>query len=91
MSRFQSVTKVVDRGVARAYMELAEDELTTPREDFKSEKGTGGRLSRSKEGAAVDAYLDDDEWEREQLRIGAIPRVQPCPFYQAAGTSSVKA
>lgn len=79
MKRFQSVTKVVDCGVARAYMELAQAELTTPREDFtKSEKGTGGRLSRTAEEAAVDAYLDDDEWEREQLRVGvgALPRVR---------------
>ena len=76
-------------------MELAQDELLTmPREDFKSEKsaekGTGGELSRSEEGVAVDAYLDDDEWEREQLRAGAIPRVRPCPCYQTAGTSRVK-
>lgn len=63
-------------------MELAQAELTTPREDFtseKSEKGTGGQLRRSTEEAAVDAYLDDDEWEHEQLRVGvgAIPRVRP--------------
>ena len=63
-------------------MELAQAELTTPREGFtseKSEKGTGGQLRRSAEEAAVDAYLDDDEWEREQLRVGvgAIPRAHP--------------
>jgi len=91
MKRFQWVTKVVDCGVARAYMGLAQDDLITPREDFsseKSEKGTGRRLGRSKEEAAVNAYLDDDEWEREQLRVGAIPRVRV--FSQVPGTRWVK-
>lgn len=64
-------------------MGLAQDDLTTPHEDFKSEKsekGPRGRRGRSKEEVAVDAYLDDDEWEREQLRVGALPRVQPFPY-----------
>jgi hypothetical protein len=93
VQRFQFVTKVVDYGVARAYMELAQDDLTTPRVDPKSEKpekGSGGRLGWSREEAAVAAYLDDDEWEREQLRAGVVPRIQPFP-YSRTGTSAVKA
>jgi hypothetical protein len=90
MKRFQSVTKVVDYGVARAYMELAQDDLTTSRESFKSEKGPGERLGRSREEVAVDAYLEDDKWELEQLRAGAVPRVPPFPNCQAE-TSGIKA
>ena len=74
MKRFQSVTKVVDYGVMGAYMELAQDDLTEDFQSEKSEKGSGRRLGRSREEAAVDAYLHD-EWEREQLRAGAVPRI----------------
>jgi hypothetical protein len=82
MKQFQFVTKVIDYGVARAYIELAQDDLVTPREDFKSEKGSKASLFRSKEEAAVDAYLDDDEWEREQVRAGVVPRLDPFPCSQ---------
>ncbi|KAG8825338.1 hypothetical protein FRC18_010289 [Serendipita sp. 400] len=44
-----------------------------------------GRLDRETSAAgAVQRYLDDEEWEQEQLKSGAKPRIAPFPFVTKA-------
>ncbi|WOO79817.1 uncharacterized protein LOC62_02G003332 [Vanrija pseudolonga] len=81
LKRFQVVSKEVDRGVAGAYLALAEEgEGSTSGEGgegreggWGTEKKGGEKATKDKEkGAsprsALDAYFSDEEWER------AVPR-----------------
>ncbi|TFY82833.1 hypothetical protein EWM64_g1175 [Hericium alpestre] len=76
--RFQFVTKEVDWRVAKTYVALAETEGDDHRQKEGSSKegeGTkalaaGGSSARGREEAAVDRYLDDDEWEARERREG---------------------
>ncbi|KAG8908340.1 hypothetical protein FRB99_007267 [Tulasnella sp. 403] len=63
--RFQSVTKEVDDTVARTYVSLAEGEQDHNKEDTKV------RPDSSLEGRAIDQYMDDEQWEVEQRRLGS--------------------
>ncbi|CAG7849614.1 SubName: Full=Uncharacterized protein {ECO:0000313/EMBL:CCA71045.1} [Serendipita indica DSM 11827] len=41
-----------------------------------------GTSSTGKASGAVDLYMDDEEWEREQLKAGLKPRIRPIPFFK---------
>ncbi|KAF9061420.1 hypothetical protein BDP27DRAFT_1429015 [Rhodocollybia butyracea] len=72
--RLQTMTKEVDWRVAKAYVALAEDADSQEFELKRKETGSvpGMKLSPSSdlEMLALDKYLDDDEWEASQNRVG---------------------
>ncbi|KAG8812620.1 hypothetical protein FRC17_001941 [Serendipita sp. 399] len=81
--QFQFVTKELDWRVAKAYVALAEDQ--TLEEDYTMKRKEAGlpTLRSNRETSAVGAvqrYLDDAEWEEEQIRSGVQPRISPFPF-----------
>lgn len=81
--RLQTLTKEVDWRVAKAYVAIADD----PEEELDfvgaaKEKGSmsgqdvaGSRL----EVMAVGRYLDDEQWEQEQIREGRYIGIQRLP------------
>jgi hypothetical protein len=75
------VTKEVDWHVAKAYVALAE----SPDNGLSVEKRKESTLSGSFGGdlaiRAVDMYLDDEEWERNEINAGhsSSPRRLPRP------------
>ncbi|KAH8100010.1 hypothetical protein BXZ70DRAFT_1065108 [Cristinia sonorae] len=95
-SKFQSVTKEGDWGVARAYVALADARSSssspyddTEYEDVSGEKKREGRGEgegeESIEGRAVDRYLDDDEWEERERREGRGVVIPRFPLFDSAG------
>ncbi len=81
----QQVTKEVDDGIAQAYVALAEESHSEP--DFTSLKAEGekearrvGRTGVTLEERALDRYLDDDEWERQERAEGRGVRIQRFPI-----------
>ncbi|KAG8824308.1 hypothetical protein FRC19_002078 [Serendipita sp. 401] len=85
--QFQFVTKELDWRIAKTYVDLAEDqELGDDYEMKRKEAGLPiGRPDRETSAAgAVQRYLDDEEWEQEQLKSGAKPRIAPFPFVTKA-------
>ncbi|TDL25492.1 hypothetical protein BD410DRAFT_784482 [Rickenella mellea] len=79
--RFQFVTKEVDWRVARAYVALADDPCEAAASAMKRKELGIPRDSDSKDGGevearAVDAYLEDEEWERT---VGGPCKVQGWP------------
>ncbi|EEB89949.1 hypothetical protein MPER_11904, partial [Moniliophthora perniciosa FA553] len=78
--RLQTLTKEVDWDVAKAYVALAEGQDAEDAYGMKQkELGTGGGGRSTLEAIAVDAYLDDAEWEAEEIRAGRGPTVRPLP------------
>ena len=83
--RFQFVTKEVDWRVARAYIALEDNDESTDNGDMK--EWVKGEKRSTLEGSnatavgvedrAVDRYLDDDEWEREE---GKNMKIEPIPW-----------
>jgi hypothetical protein len=77
----QRVTKETDWGVVQAYVALAEDSDLEPditSLKFEGEKPRSGSEKvprRTLEERAVDWYLDDDEWERENVNMNTRARV----------------
>jgi hypothetical protein len=79
----QILTKEVDWRVAKAYVAIADD----PDEavEFVGKlKESGGRCTQVAAGSslevmAVGRYLDDEEWEQEQLREGRRIEIQGVP------------
>ena len=82
---FQRVTKETDDGIAQAYVVLAEDgESGSDVLPLKAEgEKVSRRVSRAKhtvEERAVDRYLDDDEWERQERAEGRSVCIQRMPI-----------
>ncbi|EIN03756.1 hypothetical protein PUNSTDRAFT_56015 [Punctularia strigosozonata HHB-11173 SS5] len=81
--RFQTLTKEVDWRVARAYVAIADDPEESRAHGLKGkEMGRGSTMPGTADGLgdrAVDWYMDDEEWERRQLRGGKQPGPVPGP------------
>ncbi|KAL1663046.1 hypothetical protein GGF50DRAFT_103444 [Schizophyllum commune] len=84
--RLQTLTKEADWRVARAYIALADGD-DAERDAKMKEMGTGvdscastSRLERY----AVEQYLEDDEWEANERRVGRQPRLPSLPSSSAA-------
>lgn len=82
MKRFQLLTKTTDVGVGRAYLALAEGEddrhvLESGSGEMLEKEGGGSgkkvRKQEGKEGRALEAYFEDEEWEGE---VGRAERVK---------------
>jgi hypothetical protein len=82
---FQFVTKEVDWGIAKAYVALVED--TEANDDYGLKRKEAGHTLVSKDatGEAIDSYLNDLEWEKDQVSAGYVPRIAPFPYL--SGTS----
>ncbi|KAF8311044.1 hypothetical protein DL93DRAFT_2083702 [Clavulina sp. PMI_390] len=94
--RFAFVTKEVDYRVARAYVALAE-EFSDSSDDGSGEKAKKARgragdvdsaLTRNAEARAVDRYLEDEEWERNELRAGRPPKPPSFPWVKQRSSAS---
>ncbi|KAI6169129.1 hypothetical protein EDD17DRAFT_464276 [Pisolithus thermaeus] len=71
--RLQVVAGEADWRVAKAYVALADDPEADVLFDAKcKELGTDVNGS-GLEARALDMYLDDEEWEKEQRKVGAAP------------------
>ena len=71
----------MDWGIAKAYVALAG--IDEADDDYGMKRKEAGR-SRAETGTAegaVERYMDDDEWEREQMKSGLSPRILPFPFF----------
>jgi hypothetical protein len=90
------VTKETDDRIAQAYVALAED--SDSGSDVLPLKAEGEKISRRVDWAkhtveerAVDRYLDDDEWERQEraegrgVYIQRVPTGEPQPDGEKAG------
>jgi len=78
--RLQLITKETDWRVLKTYVALAEDPDELAKYDVKRKESGAtsnpshlGPLSSSLEAAAVDMYMEDEEWERTEGRKMAIP------------------
>jgi hypothetical protein len=95
------VTKEIDWRVAKAYVALAsnpefqEDPASTSKESFDKKvpnpKSTPTKLSAGIESRAVDMYLEDEEWEQNELNAGRYPHIpkfslQSATFASGFGT-----
>jgi hypothetical protein len=78
--KFQFVTKEVDWEIAKTYVALAED--TEVNNDYGLKRKEAGHALASKDttGEAIDSYLDDLEWENNQVSAGFAPRIAPFPY-----------
>jgi hypothetical protein len=77
--RLQTLTKEVDWRVARAYVALADD----PDEAAvfaRKQKELGAPAAAPLDAVAVDHYLEDLEWEAEQLKAGRGPSIPKFPI-----------
>lgn len=75
--RLQTVTKEMDWRVAKAYVALADDDAEVERLNIKrKEEGGAVRGNVNLEAAAVDRYMDDDEWEAQERRAGRDVRIR---------------
>lgn len=82
--QFQFVTKEVDWGVAKAYVALAEENESGTDDGYYLKRKEANRPSTNRgnpAGGVVERYLDDQEWEDEQLKAGIKPKIQPFPFF----------
>ncbi|KAJ7034947.1 hypothetical protein C8F04DRAFT_545692 [Mycena alexandri] len=77
--RLQTLTKETDWRVAHAYIALADDPGEAAHYALK-QKELGEPASAPLEARAVGQYLDDLEWEAEELRAGRTPRIDPFPI-----------
>lgn len=84
---FQHVTKETDDRIAQAYVALADDSdsgsdvLPLKDEGEKLSRGADlTNLKRTLEERAVDRYLDDDEWERQERAEGRGVHIQRFPI-----------
>jgi hypothetical protein len=79
--KLQTLTKEVDFRIAKAYVALAdnEEEQEIKRKEVLSMSGTLS-LPRGLEALAIESYLDDLQWEAEELRAGRGISIQKFPF-----------
>lgn len=84
--KLQTLTKEVDWRVAKAYVALADDAheqetFSTKRKEIGvSRTISDARTATGLEALAIERYLDDDEWEAEQVRVGRRPQILPLPI-----------
>ncbi|KAJ6544771.1 hypothetical protein DFH09DRAFT_1249237 [Mycena vulgaris] len=80
--RLQTLTKEVDWRVAKAYIALADDPDEADLFALKQkELGAASAPPASRlEAMAVDRYLDDLEWEADQLKAGRSAHIPPYPL-----------
>ncbi|KAK7033032.1 LysM domain-containing protein [Favolaschia claudopus] len=82
--RLQMLTKETDWRIARAYVALADDpEVSASFALKRKELGntpTAVSAGSSLDAVATDRYLDDLEWEAEQLKAGRPIRINPFPM-----------
>ena len=71
--RLQTLTKEVDWRVAKAYVALCDDPNEAMEYDSKRKEMGNNVGQTSLEGMAVDLYLEDAEWEKQQIRQGRTP------------------
>ncbi|KAJ6513368.1 hypothetical protein C8R45DRAFT_1154578 [Mycena sanguinolenta] len=83
--RLQMLTKETDWRVAHAYVALADP--TDPDFALKRKELGVPKGEVSLEAVAADQYLEDLDWEAEQLRAGRSARIEPYPIPIAAGTT----
>jgi len=89
--RLAFVTKETDYRVAKAYVALAEDhegskKIETSQAPSKLYNHGSGYVSReshmeSRDSRAIDAYLDDAEWEEAERSAGRGPRIMGFPYF----------
>jgi hypothetical protein len=88
--RLQTLTKELDWRVAKAYVDLIDEDdldlhnLKRKEGDVEVMKMVGTSARSVLESAAIERYLDDDEWEAQQRREGRNPRISPFPFRTSA-------
>jgi hypothetical protein len=78
----QHVTRETDGGIAQAYVALAEgsdSERDVASLKAEEEKKESRRVARTLEERALDRYLNDDEWERQERAEGRGVRIQRFP------------
>ncbi|KAI0346531.1 hypothetical protein BDW22DRAFT_1481563 [Trametopsis cervina] len=104
--RLQTLTKETDWRVAKAYVALADPEVAEAdgAEQWKEAEGKelkpthvrpsmNGETSGGLEAAAIDRYLDDEEWERRQRQNGRGVSIPRFPLFETnvwAGGSGKK-
>ncbi|KAI0360123.1 hypothetical protein OH77DRAFT_1472199 [Trametes cingulata] len=96
-TRFQTMTKETDRGVAKAYVALAglPDGEESDFKEYEKEKGLRRRRARAShddedqelEGRAMDRYFDDEEWEARERAEGRKAALPSFPYAPVAGSS----
>jgi hypothetical protein len=95
--RFQTVTKEVDWRVAKAYVALADPEIAAadatkewkevddknwlPQRQISASGGPEAGGSGI-EAVAVDNYLDDEEWERQEREQGRGVNIPRFPLFE---------
>lgn len=79
--QFQFVTKEVDWGVAQAYIAIADNVEADDDYGMKRKEAGRSRAEIGTAGGAVERYMDDDEWEKQQIKAGVAPRILPFPFF----------
>ncbi|KIM33391.1 hypothetical protein M408DRAFT_60834 [Serendipita vermifera MAFF 305830] len=79
--QFQFVTKEVDWRIAKAYVALADIDDIDDEYGMKRKEAGRARPQSGTAGTAVERYMDDDEWERDQLQAGLSPRIPQFPFF----------
>jgi hypothetical protein len=94
VKRLQTLTKEVDWRIAHAYVALADDEHEQEARAFKvkevsrsldvshtpSLKSTATTSGTRLESLAIERYLDDLEWEAEEIKAGRNPSLPKFPF-----------
>lgn len=86
--RLAVLTKEVDWRVAKAYVALADDPDEAAEYEAKSKEAGGPSMHRpaghaALHVAAMNKYLDDDEWEQEERRQGRTVSIQRFPFFES--------
>lgn len=79
--QFQFVTKELDWSIAKAYVTLAEDSEDAGEHTMKGKEAGRPVVHLDRAESAVERYLDDEEWEKDQIKAGIMPRISPFPFF----------
>lgn len=76
------LTKEVDFWIAKTYVALADDEKEQETYAVKCKEvpDTAASLSRGVESLAIERYLDDLEWEIEELKAGRNMNIRKFHF-----------
>lgn len=82
------LTKEVDPQIARTYVALADDDDEQQVRAYKVKEVSGSQrkphtstsVGVRLESLAIEKYLDDLEWETEEIKAGRLPRLSKFPF-----------
>ena len=85
--KLQTLTKEVDFRIAKTYVALADDEEEQEISAIKHKEVSGASLSYGLEALAINSYLDDLQWEADELRAGRGINIQTFPFGQQVPNS----